>query len=70
MSKSRFILFNPSSPLPPKKVWESFEKAKSTAEWAAKQNPGEQYLVCEVRNVTVIKDSEVKSIDVKAYDNK
>jgi len=37
-------------------------------EWAAKQSPGEQYLVCEVRNVTVLKDGEIKSINIVAHD--
>jgi len=71
MSKSRFILFNPSSPKPPKKVWQSFEAAKSIAEWASSQpdSKGQQYLVCEVRCVVVKKEGKIESTDIKAYDN-
>jgi len=69
MSKSKFILFNPSSPKPPKKIWDSFDAAKKTAAWAANQSPGETYLVCEVRNVTIVKNKETKSTNIPAYDS-
>jgi len=65
-NKSKFILFNPSSPKPPKKVWDNYAEACRVAKWASSQadSKGQTYLVCEVRAVCIDEDLT----DIKAYD--
>jgi hypothetical protein len=54
----KYILWNPISNKPPKKLFTDFDKALDTARWAAGQSPGEEFIVCRLLEVAAIKDGE------------
>lgn len=44
-----YILWNPSSDKPPKKVFTSEGQAEHTALWASRENAGETFFICEIK---------------------
>ena len=44
----KYILWNPDSEKPPKKVFNDKNAAKRTAQWAAGKSPTETFYVCEI----------------------
>lgn len=54
----RYILWNPASPKPPKKVFRSHKAALDCAEWAASKSPGERFHVCELKDSVCLKRKE------------
>jgi hypothetical protein len=59
MSK-KYILWNPDSEKPPKRVYHDKDAAIRTAQWAAGKSPTETFYVCEIidgYNIAVEEDN-------------
>ena len=46
--KPKYILWNPDSEKPPKKIFTSRKDAESCARWACGRSPNETFFVCEL----------------------
>lgn len=49
----QFILWNPNSAKPPKKVFVSADQAKKTALWASNQNPNQTFYICKLTSKAI-----------------